>query len=717
MPRARIWLTVTALLTLTAVAYLPLWDNGFIDYDDDLFITDNPQVTDGLTSHGFAWAWTTLHGYYWQPLSWLSLQADAQFFTTSASGERQPSATFVHGQSLCWHAASTLLLFGLLRRLTEAWGRSFLVAALFAIHPMHVESVAWAAERKDVLSVFFGIVTLWAYVLYVEKPGWKRYLPLMAAFLLSLLAKPMLITLPFTLLLLDYWPLGRLRVSPAAEGVPFRRLLGEKVPLFLLAAGSAVITIATRAQTGSIVTLENLPLSVRLPNAVTAYGWYLAHTIWPRDLAVLYPHPEGNWPLLPALAGGALLLGGTLGALWQRRQRPWLIVGWLWFVGALLPVIGLVQGGGQVWADRFSYWPHIGLFVVVVWGLAELVGRLRVPVAVTGLVAALMLAALAVLTWVQVGYWHDPLTLWERALAVTRDNYIARDHLTSYYLKNNRPDQAMAQAVEAVRIHPGSPTLHYSLGVVLLTLGRNDEAAVALLDAVHIDPASADAWHNLGVARLRQGRPEQAARSLGQALALEPGSADTRANLGLALWRSGHREEGLRAMQSALDLDPELADAWHGLGIANLTQGRPEEATKALAQALRLNPGLIGAYSNLGLALGRRGQWAGAVGCHRRAVAMQETFEKWLTAVHGCAMAPEGIPQIVIYRCRLAFALDHLGDRAAADDAYREALRCDPTWPQEFLAWAQQLNNDSVDGRRDSILAEELTAQAARGQR
>ena len=262
---------------------------------------------------------------------------------------------------------------------------------------------------------------------------------------------------------------------------------------------------------------------------------------------------------------------------------------------------------------------------------------------------------LAALTWVQVGYWHDPLTLWERALAVTRDNYIARDHLTSYYLKNNCPDQAMAQAVEAVRIRPGSPTPHYSLGVVLLTLGRNDEAAVALLNAVHIDPASADAWHNLGVARLRQGRPEQAAHSLEQALALEPGSADTRANLGLALWRSGHREEGLRAMQSALDLDPESADAWHGLGIAHLTQGRPEEATKALAQALRLNPELIGAYSNLGLALGRRGQWAGAVGCHRRAVAMQETFDKWLVAVHSCArimrltkLAPTRDPRVAV---------------------------------------------------------------------
>ncbi len=713
MPCTRTWLTAGILLALTVVAYLPLWDNNYIDFDDGVYVTENPRVTEGITARGFTWAWTTLHGNYWQPVSWLSLQIDAQFFSTSSAEPPLPAA--VHGENLGWHAASVLLLFGLLYRLTGAWWRSCLVAALFAVHPLHVESVAWAAERKDVLSVFFGLLTLWAYVRRAAAPGPLRYAVLVAAYTLSLLSKPMLMTLPFLLLLLDYWPLGRLGTgTAAAAAVPLGRLVLEKVPLFLLAAASAVATAVARAETGVAVSLATLPLSARLANAATAYGWYLSHTVWPRDLAVLYPHPEDHWRVLPALAGAAALLGGTLVSLWQVRRRRWLAVGWFWFVGALLPVIGLAQGGAQAWADRFVYWPHVGLFVAVVWGLGEWAARWRIPVAATGTAAALLLAALAALTWTQVGYWHDPVTLWERARAVTTGNYFACTHLANHYLKCQRPDLAVEQGAEAVRIRPDAPELRYSQGVALLALGREEEAVEEFRETVLRSPACADAWHNLGIARLRQGQPERAARAFGKALTLQPGSADTLAGLGQALWRIGKRPEALRAFQDALESNPQSAGAWNGLGVAYLTQERPQQAIQAFSRALQFDPGMVSAHSNLGVALGRAGWWAEAVASHLRAVAMQEQGEERLQALKGHAPAPEMIPQLVIYQCRLAFALDQLGDRQAADRVYRAALLRDPDWPHEFTARARQLAADPDENRRDPPLACEMAEQAAR---
>jgi hypothetical protein len=433
------------LLGMTAVAYGPLWHNDFIDYDDPQDILDNPPVTAGLSWSGLVWACDNQRVPYWMPLTWVSFQLDAQLFSArDAAGEvLLPPAAF-HGENLAWHAASALLLFGLLYRVTGSRGRSFLAAALFAVHPMHVESVAWAAERKDVLCVFFGILTLWAYAWYVERPGWKRYLAVGATFLLSLLSKPMLMTLPFVLLLLDYWPLRR----PAAP----RRLVREKVPLFALAALFAAITLIRRYENGALVSLDSVSLASRTANALTAYGWYLATTFYPVRLAILYPHPYENWSLGPALAGAGALLLVTAVAAWQARRLPWLIVGWLWFVGTLVPVIGLAQGGKQAWADRFSYWPHVGLFVAVVWGLGELARRFRVPARLAGAAAAAALGCLGAATWVQVGYWQDTLTLWEHTVAVTKDNLAAQYHLIGYYRRRGELDRAGPYLAEAARL-------------------------------------------------------------------------------------------------------------------------------------------------------------------------------------------------------------------------------------------------------------------------
>ncbi len=446
-----------ALIALTVAAYLPIWNNNFVDFDDEGYIPSNPHVTNGFTWAGFCWAWEADRSPYRVPVTWWSFQLDAQCFAVSTpEGERIVPPAAVHGQNLFWHAASVALLFGFWQRVGGGRWPSFLVAALFAVHPMHVESVAWAAERKDVLSGFFGLLTLWAYVHYLKKPGWLRYLAVAAAYLLSLLSKPMLLTLPFVLLLLDYWPLRRMRgtsaVSEAAKPMPLSRLILEKMPLFLLATILATATLEARQSHGSIVDLNTISLSARLANALTAYGWYLCRTFIPVRLAVLYPHPYENWSLAPAAAGAAMLLCLTLLCWHQARRRPWLMVGWLWFVGTLVPVIGFAQGGKQAWADRFSYWPHIGLFVALVWGLAELRERFRVPALVPRLAATIVLGWLALLTGDQVGSWLDSGTLWERALGVTTDNDQAHQHLSMYYRKQGQQAQAEFHLDEAVRI-------------------------------------------------------------------------------------------------------------------------------------------------------------------------------------------------------------------------------------------------------------------------
>jgi hypothetical protein len=442
------------LLILTIGAYLPLWENDFVDFDDDIYITSNAQVRTGLTPSSFCWAWTNADSPYRMPITWLSLQLDAQLSSELAGdGRTALKPAIFHGQNLFWHCSSVLLLFGLWRRLTGALWRSFLVAALFAVHPMHVESVAWAIERKDVLMAFFGILTIWAFVRYTEAPSPFRYVFVIAAYLMSLLSKPMLMTLPFVLFLLDIWPLRRLDLgaSPSANfrrPIPLSKLVLEKLPLLTIGFSAALICTENRAGT----TLTQLPMLDRLMNALAGYEWYVTASLWPARLTALYPHPFGNWSTSAAVSGAVILASITALAFWQVRRRPWLLVGWLWFIGTLFPVIGLAQGGSQAWADRFSYWPHIGLFVAVVWELSDLVERLQIPAALTGTACAIVLGALAATTWIQLGYWRSSEVLWERAVAVTVNNDYAHQHLAVCYRKMGRISEANEHGIEAARI-------------------------------------------------------------------------------------------------------------------------------------------------------------------------------------------------------------------------------------------------------------------------
>jgi tetratricopeptide (TPR) repeat protein len=730
MPRMRPAYWYAGLLSLTIAAYLPLWNNGFVDFDDAIYITKNPRVLEGLTASNIGWAWTTFHGKYWQPVSWLSLQLDAHLFSTRPlAGGPVPSAAAFHGQNLFWHGLSTLLLFAVLRRLTEALWRSFLVAALFAVHPTHVESVAWAAERKDVLSVFFGILTLWAYVRYLERPGWKRYFLIMAAYALSLLSKPMLMTLPFALLLLDYWPLRRLwpPVGAWSETMPhhvetvfqhsarpgtLRGLILEKLPLFLMAAAISVLTIVARERTGAATPLSVIPLSTRFANATSAYGWYLASTFYPVNLAVLYPHPLDHWSVPSALAGAGALLGITLLALLQARRRPWLSTGWLWFAGSLVPVIGLTQGGVQAWADRFSYWPHIGLFLALVWGLGELVDRLSISAWTAGAFAGLLLVCLTCLTWRQAGSWQDAVTLWERALAVTKDNHRAHLALGDCYREQGALDRADAHMAEAVRLQPESQDYLFAHGSILLMLGRLDEAAERFREALRRDPGHVDAWHNLGIVRLNQGKWAASIRCFRRALDLRPDSHDTHAGMGLAFWRLGQRQEAVRTFRTALALDPKEALAWHGLGLVYLAEGDLKGAIEALSRALSCNSQLVKARADLGLALCRKGEWQRGLDHLSDAAEQQDRGERRLLELGGIVPTLDAIPDAVVFRCRLAFALDQVGDRQGAAQTYHAAFQRDPQWPRKFTARAWRLTTDPHRSRRDPRLAYELASQA-----
>jgi tetratricopeptide (TPR) repeat protein len=718
MLRPRTVYLSAALLLLTLGAYLPVWNNGFIDWDDELYITANPHVRDGLTWPGFAWVWTSDTAAYWQPLSWLSLQLDAQLFSIpSKTGPPVPSAAASHGVSLFWHAASVLLLFGLWYRLTGACWRSFLVAALFAVHPMHVESVAWAAERKDVLSVFFGLVTLWAYVHYLDRPGWRRYLLMAVAYLLSLLSKPMLMTLPFVMLLLDYWPLRRIAPEPsrAAGGplpapAPFGRLLLEKVPLLVLSAGIAVATVILQDRTGEPISYNLLPLSERLANAVSGYGWYLAHTFVPVRLAILYPHRGPNWSALSVFAGAAALLIITLVACWQARRRRWLIVGWLWFVGTVAPVCGIIQVGDQGWADRFTYWPHIGLFVCVAWGLGELVERFRISARVAATAGAAVLVALAALTWVQAGYWRDTPTVWQHALDVTENNHRAHFSLGKVALNRGRMGEAEAHFAEAARIHPEFNDAQYALAVVQLRQGKVNEAVGRLEELVSWAPRHLDAWHQLAVIRMRQGNPEGAAQCYRHILDVDPTSVSDLCGLGEALLALGQREAATEAFQTAVRLNPEDAVAWNELGAAHLSQGNFEAAVEEFRRALVLRPRLVQTRSNLGLALGRSGRWAEAVSEHALAVQGQEQADQALIR-QGHPPTSASAAQGTVLRCRLASALDHAGDHTGAAAVYRAALQRDPDWPRRFTEEARALATAPDVNRRDPQLAFEMISQ------
>ena len=542
------------LIAYSSVGHLP-----FINLDDDLYITENAQVQQGLSWDSVMWAMTTLEEAFWHPLTWLSHMLDYQLFGLNPAGH--------HLTSLLLHLANVLLLFGVLHQMTGAVWRSALVAALFALHPLNVESVAWVAERKNVLSTFFWLLTMGAYVGYVRKPSWQRYVGMMGILVLGLMAKPMLVTLPCVLLLLDYWPLGRL--GKEWKELPRRlpRLVLEKLPLFIPVAAASVLAIQAQSQAGSLPSWEGLPLGTRVANAVLSYGLYLKKLVWPTDLAVFYPHPGNSWDI-GSVALAALVLGGiSLGVWWQGRSYGYLVVGWLWYVGTLFPVSGLVQVGGHAMADRYAYIPLMGLFIMLVWGMAEMGDRVRLRREWLVGAALCLLVALAVLTSVQLSYWRNSIILFQHALDSTADNHMAHSNLGIAFLQEDDLDDAIDHFYNAIEIQPRFAVVHSNLGIALRRKGLLDEALKHSTRAVQIDPGLAKAHNNLGIVVFQKGRVNEALQHFRKALEIKPDYATSFYNLGVVLEDLKRLEEAIESFRQALNLDPHHSQAEQHLNL------------------------------------------------------------------------------------------------------------------------------------------------------
>ena len=553
-------LPIAVLLALASLlAYLPVVQCGYLNLDDDLYVTANPAVWGGLTLAGARWALTATQAGLWHPLTWLSHMLDVQLYGANPAGH--------HATNLLLHVANVVLLLLVLVRTTGALWPSAAVAALFALHPLRVESVAWVAERKDLLSGLFGLTTIWAYARYAERPHPGRYALVALSLALGLMAKPILVTLPLVLLLLDRWPLRR--------GTSLR-LVVEKMPLLALAAAAGIMEMVAAQRAGAVGHLARFPLEARLANALVSYAGYLGKTVWPSGLAVFYPYPSA-WPA-PQLAGAAvLLMAVTLLAIVQMRRRPYLLVGWLWFLGMLFPVSGVVQAGSQAMADRFTYLPLIGLFVMAAWGGQDLLARWPVRPPVLAACAVALLLALGCTTWQQVGYWHDSTRLFTHALEVTSANWLAHNNLGDALAREGKLEEATRHITESVRLEPSNPNAHYNLGVVLHRQGRPAEAIAHYREALRLAPDYPNAHNNLGVALLDGGEVEQAIGELQQAFLMHQ-DAGTHFNLGLALAKQGRTDEAIEHYREAVRLQPAFGEARQHLADALANQAKTEEA-------------------------------------------------------------------------------------------------------------------------------------------
>ena len=592
-------LAYAGLTLLTLALYFPALQHGFIAYDDQQYVTKNPQVQAGLTWAGLKWAFG-FHAGNWHPLTWLSHMLDCQLYGAKAGGH--------HLSNVLLHWANALLLLSVWHRLTQAFWPSVAVAALFAWHPLHVESVAWVAERKDLLCAFFWLLTLECYLRYVTQKSLARYLAVAGSFGLCLMAKPMGVTLPFVLLLLDYWPLQR-----AVSG---RRLVVEKIPLLALAALTCGLTLA--AQEMAVVSTAGLPVAPRLEHTVIAYQHYLTALFWPRNLAVYYPYERVL--AAPTICVAIVVLGLiTVLALKNFRRRPYLLMGWLWFLGTLVPVIGLVQVGDQAWADRYAYLPSIGLFISVVWLAVEFIRR---PL-VLKIIALAVAVGLFGLTAQQLGYWQNTRTLFTHANQVTRENYLAVTVLGSELAKAGKFNEAIPYYQTALRYKPGFPEAQFFLGNALDEQGHYAEAVAEYQKALWFRPTQEQTHIFLGIALGKQKKYDEASTHYLAALQLNPDSAVTHNNLARIYHTQGRLAEAIHHYEIALQLDPQLALAQNNLGILQLQQGELVQGTRHLRAAQRLQPDNLETQFNLALALNQTGEWREAAELFKQTQATQ----------------------------------------------------------------------------------------------
>lgn len=584
-------LLICAGLAIAAfIAYSPLRHNGFVDYDDGPYVYENQHVKSGISVESVSWAFTTLHGgtSYWHPLTWLSHMADCELFALNTTGH--------HFTSLLLHIANTLLLFWIFKKTTGAIWASGFVAALFALHPLNVESVAWIAERKNVLSTFFWMLTIASYIRYAQRPAVRRYLVVSFVFCLALMSKPMVVTLPFVLILLDYWPLRRFgwpdKIASSKskstktdfKNASLLRLVAEKIPLFVLVLALCVITFIAQQKIGTQA--EHLPLASRAANALVSYSNYIVKMVFPARLTVFYLLKR--LPLWQPIVSFIILTGISAYIIYNGRRRRWLLVGWLWYLGTLVPVIGLVQVGSQAMADRYTYLPLIGIFIIIACGAAEITVKWRYQKAGLGIIAGLILIILSACTGKQVSHWQNDLTLFSHAIEVTQGNFV---------MYNNYANS-------------------------LRSRGRLDEAVMYFTEAIQINPQYPLALNNLATVYVEQGKLELAIQTYEKALLTKPDHHQTIVNLGMVLKMQGRTTEAVKKWQEAIDIIPGEANAHYNMGMAMAEQGKLDQAVKHYKASLQTNPAQFGIYHNLGNIYYSQGKLQLAIESAEKAVTM-----------------------------------------------------------------------------------------------
>jgi tetratricopeptide (TPR) repeat protein len=578
-PWRRPGVLAAALALLTMALYWPATGNEFVLYDDDMYVTANPRMAQGLTGENVAWAFRATAASNWHPLTWLSHLLDAELFGLEPAGH--------HATSVVLHGLTAALLFLLLQRATGATGASLATAVLFAVHPLNVQSVAWISERKNLLSTLFWLLALGAYGAWTRRTAWWWYAGALGAFALSLMAKPMAVTLPFTLLLLDYWPLGRWSRGPL-------RLVLEKLPFFALAAASSVVTYKVQFAAGSVVAGGGLRLASRLANGVWSYLAYVGYAVWPSGLAAFYPHLEDALPTWRVALAGAAIVGVSAALWWLRERLPAQLVGWLWYLGTLVPVIGIVQVGTQSMADRYLYVPLIGLFAAVAWTGSALVARGTVPRQAAAVAAAVAAAALAAATLRQVAVWHDTVSLFEHTIRAEPRAWVAHYNLGNAYEAQGRHEDAITHFRETVKLRPEFARAYNNLGNSLDALGRHAEAVPTYERAVQLKPDLVEAYNNLGIGYAQQGKMEQGLSALRTATVLRPDFLEAHLNLAITLRQMDRLAEAKAEADLAVALRPDHPLPRYHRGLILARQGERDAATRDLQVLQGIDPSLAG---------------------------------------------------------------------------------------------------------------------------
>jgi tetratricopeptide (TPR) repeat protein len=728
LDKYKVVLICVLLAVVTIAAYRQILLSEFTNFDDPMYVSENNHVKGGLTWKNVGWAFTSYDVAYWHPLTWLSHMVDCELYGLRAE--------LHHLTSLILHIANSLLLFLVFRRMTGAVWRSAFVAAVFAVHPLNVDSAAWIAERKNVLSTLFWLLTMWFYAGYANRGGTVRYLAALLLYALGLLAKPMLVTLPFVMLLLDYWPLRRFRLgqddgqsdTPALSAAVVIRLVREKIPFFVLSVSGVLSFCLAVERPGTAVSTEVVPVGLRIANALVSYVSYASKTIWPCGLAVYYPYPEAI-PIWKA-AGVLLLVAGVsvlvVGAL---RKRPYAAVGWFWYVGTLVPVIGLYQAG--LWpamADRWAYVPLIGLLIIIAWGVGDLAGRWNLPGAVVIVGAGTCLAALTVCTWVQVGYWRDGYTLFTHALEVTRDNYIAHYNLANVLLKRGEADKAVEHYKEAIGIHETYVDAYYNLGIALAAEKRYGEAIVQYRTVLKLTKKEdyKKILFRMAEALARSEQPDEALSYYDKALKYKPDDTEILNNYGLALVGKGKIDEAVTLYDRSLEIDPDSVELLNNLANALVKQKKFSQALVHFEKALSINPGFVETHYNLAGALRQMGEIDRAVFHYHEvlrlkpddidaiyglglALAAGQKYDEAI-AYYEKAIQVDGNFSLAYYQLGMAYF--HKKQTGKAIEQFRQVLRIHPKDAEMHCNLGVLL---AQEGRLDEAIEEFRTALELKG--